>query len=604
MKCSVCTKITQNPLQCGNICLSTSAIYCTASCARADWAHHEKFCLVAGKRDNEERASEIDAEIDQLIAAGGFQERLHELFLDAVIEVEWDRVMRMYRHVNPDAYGKFSLFYRIIVTESRSPEEKYTVVEHFVKTAKIAFSDAFGSNTILHYACLLRFYNNPDIVKLLLTSPRVKVNARNEAGETALHCCFKIVANDAPYISPTEYVRILLNDPRTAYNLQDPYGFSALMIAVEDDEANELECVKMLMRLPNIKPNLVDRDGNTALHHAALNGFANSVEVILAHPETNPNILNIYGDTPLVRAVYFSDQIDPHDIWGDMRPFFEDPKTDLNLLVGKNNLPFLFIVAVDRHINDRTFQHIVRNPRINVRQVAKNMQILNYVLSKEGLGEAFVIRRVSELLRHPEVDVNSKDLRYGTTPLMDAVFLHYNGCVGLLAGHKNIDFYARNMRGELVFDTVRYDDVPMRHFLLAAAVQQRFTFGTKQLSKLMNMRRLTDELCKTLSTDAHKDDLLFIARTFMAVPEQYMGELEAMTKSAVCDALSVILAIGGSYDREMYLKGRAKKREYALNLVEYIEKFKAGLLMNGFSEQDVEGKTLRELIEDAQRRFA
>ena len=63
-----------------------------------------------------------------------------------------------------------------------------------------------------------------------------------------------------------------------------------------------LDVVKELLQHPKIDINLQDRNGDTALMHAATRGRLGVVRELLKRPGIDVNLQNRYGDTALMRA--------------------------------------------------------------------------------------------------------------------------------------------------------------------------------------------------------------------------------------------------------------------------------------------------------------
>ena len=114
-------------------------------------------------------------------------------------------------------------------------------------------NSASGSGTALH----LGVKQKSEIVKLLLDHPDIEVNKKNDDGNTALHIMAAFIRNTVK--------------------------------------------MKLLLDHPDIEVNKKDSAGNTALHIIIVNGYQESIDLLLKYG-ADINDRNSNGDTPLMLA--------------------------------------------------------------------------------------------------------------------------------------------------------------------------------------------------------------------------------------------------------------------------------------------------------------
>ena len=86
-------------------------------------------------------------------------------------------------------------------------------------------------------------------------------------------------------------------------NIKDEGNQTGLMWAV-DNKHNSV--VRLLLEQPTTDLNRTDLNGETALHHAAVNGNVEAVQLLLADPRlTTANLQNKNGLTPAMCAVMY-----------------------------------------------------------------------------------------------------------------------------------------------------------------------------------------------------------------------------------------------------------------------------------------------------------
>jgi len=100
-------------------------------------------------------------------------------------------------------------------------------------------------------------------------------------------------------------VDLLLSTPNIDVNQKDNQGKCALHWAVYNKDN---EALKLLLNVPNIDVNIVDKHGYSAVHRAVVCGDnIEGLKLLLSHPSLTSLTLNqrerLYGDTPVMLAV-------------------------------------------------------------------------------------------------------------------------------------------------------------------------------------------------------------------------------------------------------------------------------------------------------------
>lgn len=142
------------------------------------------------------------------------------------------------------------------------------------------------NNTLVHEAV---FSDNEPLMRYLVNDLNLSTNSTNRAGMAPLH--FAAFAKSARTAS------ILLNcgafvDPR------DDAGRTPLMVACQ--KGDNAMCSVLLDRGASVRT--IDRNGETALHHAARGKCLTCIRTLLRQPREDPNYCNFVGETPMHTA--------------------------------------------------------------------------------------------------------------------------------------------------------------------------------------------------------------------------------------------------------------------------------------------------------------
>lgn len=141
-----------------------------------------------------------------------------------------------------------------------------------------------GGDTLLACAVLGRHQN---CVNVLLSTPGIDVNKKNQLGESPLDLALKY-RNEQALCS-------LLSAPGI-----DVSSFPPLHLAVMRNKVDDLE---KWLDYAAAQVNQTDADGCTALHRAVELGRTGCVRLLLTSPEINAQCLNKQNETPLAMAM-------------------------------------------------------------------------------------------------------------------------------------------------------------------------------------------------------------------------------------------------------------------------------------------------------------
>ena len=178
---------------------------------------------------------------------------------------------------------------------------------------------------------------NVELATLLLENPSIDVNLRTNAGSTAL---LFAVSSD----KNKEVVPMLLAHPHLSnVNEKDNAGNTVLKRTMY---FRATKCLELLLNDKRVDPNLSCHQ-STPLLDAVFEGEKEYVKLLLSNEQTDPNITNIHGGTPLLEAVGYSWDRDREEC---VELLLDDERVDPNIEDNDGRTPLLVAVYKNREI--------------------------------------------------------------------------------------------------------------------------------------------------------------------------------------------------------------------------------------------------------------
>uniref|UniRef100_A0ABD2VXR8 Ion transport domain-containing protein n=1 Tax=Trichogramma kaykai TaxID=54128 RepID=A0ABD2VXR8_9HYME len=148
-----------------------------------------------------------------------------------------------------------------------------------------------NTSTALHVICQREKVDDDDLLKLIFKFCKdVKVNVKNEWGQTALH--------HALFRGHKKLIATLLKNGANP-NVADNKGYTPLHVICQRNEDSE-DLLKMFLKPDkDVKVAVRDKMGWTPLHHAILRGHKKITATLLKHKSIDPNAVDEIGLTPL-----------------------------------------------------------------------------------------------------------------------------------------------------------------------------------------------------------------------------------------------------------------------------------------------------------------
>ncbi|MEO1300799.1 MAG: ankyrin repeat domain-containing protein [Bacteroidota bacterium] len=248
-------------------------------------------------------------------------------------------------------------------------------------------------NTALHFTVML---NRPKMTKAILGHNLVRLNIRNNRGETPLHLALRQnVENNDKMTSDLVWrcFTLLLGHPRTDVNLKNRNGYTPLHIAFA---AHRRDLVQLLSAHLTADFNVEDSQGNTPLHNAVEMRSLSLVQRCLARDKTNVNVQNKLGNTPLHLAASANMTSITRALMGrhDIRPNIQNREGDapIHSVIYCNALSVLPILLSDERVD------------LNIRDLEGYTPLHLAILYGKQKREA-----AEMLLRTPRLDLSISD---------------------------------------------------------------------------------------------------------------------------------------------------------------------------------------------------
>ena len=235
------------------------------------------------------------------------------------------------------------------------------------------------------------------VVRTLLNSNKIDVNAKDHAGSTSLY--YAVQANERSVhtvrlllehrnidVNPTglfddtpltraselgnqDVMRLLLKQDKVDINAKDAFGQNALMLAIK---AADQDTIHMLLQHQNIDTNVQDSKGKTPSHLAVEHDHLELVRLLLEHGKTNLNIHDSLGMTPLQSAVHRGNK-------EMVEMYLQCKNVDANFPNGQGETA---IIAALRQRNIDMVRQLLACHRVNINcKTAEGRPLLSFMLS-------------------------------------------------------------------------------------------------------------------------------------------------------------------------------------------------------------------------------
>jgi ankyrin repeat protein len=285
---------------------------------------------------------------------------------------------------------------------------------------------------------------------LNLNTINTKLGPYNSNGQTLLESI-------SDYFEKPIFTKILL-DPRLDVNLKNAAGDSALMAAMKDKAKpyGKDGLIEKLLTHPNIDVNTTDINGKTLFTVALELRQIEWAEKLLKFPKFNFNHKNSNNETHLTQLLQFylynshRKDLDAGVFDYIQKQFVKMSAQDINLKNQNSDNPLL-LKAVSLKQDLRYLRMILSRPDIEINsQNSQGNTIVMILADSHDPSPA-----LAELLRHPKVDVNVKN-NEGKTALMIAFEKSYEmGNMKNLMAHPKINKNAKYPDGETILQKAK-----------------------------------------------------------------------------------------------------------------------------------------------------
>jgi hypothetical protein len=268
------------------------------------------------------------------------------------------------------------------------------------------------------------------------------------------------------------------------------------------------------------------------------------------------------------------------------------PKINVNLIYERGRSALMLLLNLTTTTSsEETVKMLIDHPDIDINH--RDDQGHTALMFATGFNNIPNIVRM--LLKHPKINVNAQN-NIGRTALMAAVLIRNERTMIEIGGHPDSDFFIRDRNGLTAFEIcpsdrckgLLYAMIRSQYLIMDGSVFQR------NVSSLLNLRRLRDYLCENLSNQANRADLVVLAR-FMKLPVA-----PDATKSDICRDISDVLSAGHWHYRETTFRAqKAKRSADSATILPILDIFRERL--REVAGIDPEGKTIQQLLDELNR---
>ena len=420
------------------------------------------------------------------------------------------------------------------------------------------------------------------LIDLLIRHPKMDVNARYRNYPSALH----FAVGENLYL----VVELLLKHRYINVNAKTINDLTPLMMGFE---FNSLESVTALLRHPNIDVNARDDSGKSVLFNYKSNIDYKLFIMLLRHPKIDVNVQGPNGITLLHILSMTRNSELAYTAVADLLSIHPNINPNLRLTVPTGGTPLQFALKND---NFTIAERITSLRQIDYNTIENNALATTFILLVRLKNDYFV----KKALRHPSTNVNAQNIN-GKTALMFALEENYRRAVIEILKHPDTDVFLVSNDGRTALEYCG-DDLMCKAIIFRRMIWDRkYSRLGRDVSKMIALHRMRDHLCREMSTEANRADLLVLAE-LLGVPP---GLWQNATKAELCRNVADIIAIGGAYDEEAFAtelqKRPEKQRRMQVRTQSMMESFREGLA--AFNIVETGGKTLNQLMLELNRLF-
>lgn len=255
--------------------------------------------------------------------------------------------------------------------------------------------DLYGE-TLLQVVCEK---NMIDQVKILLECPNLDPNIRDIDGMTALHMTVYIQSMDYSYRKSAAYmygktkepadadlIQLLLEDNRVDPNIKDKHGMTAFHHACSHEFRIDPKIIKLFMDNQRVDVKCKNKYNQTPLMSACKARNYDAVKELLDDPRIDLNERDNYGTSAFYHACITASQ--NHDL---IKLLLDDERVDVNLPDNNGETPYS---AAAIRLNWSIINILLENERIDIHKTTNN----NISPLKRAFGDQFdLIKKMAKI---------------------------------------------------------------------------------------------------------------------------------------------------------------------------------------------------------------
>lgn len=161
------------------------------------------------------------------------------------------------------------------------------IIAELLKSDNINF-DIYNKGNCSNFVSMIS--HHPDLLEIVLKSPQIK--SSKDLGDAVFYAC---------RYNNTDALTLLFGHPLTDVNFVSRCDGTALMVALNRDKCN-MEVAEMILKHPDFDPNVKDRYGRTIFVIVCSKRRIKQARVIAGHPKFDFELRDHQGRTPVELA--------------------------------------------------------------------------------------------------------------------------------------------------------------------------------------------------------------------------------------------------------------------------------------------------------------